>query len=321
MRRAVWLLAIAVEAGAAVGAGSGVGAGGAIEANSAAAGGQKVAPEGVVRADRTSPFGRVVVTDYPSSGLRCLEFPPGRVLQSCMDLVAPNRLVLGYTRTMLAALALRPAASRVLVLGLGGGSLTRVLQHYFPRITQDAVDLDPAVVALARESFGVREGPNTRLVVADARAFLAASRTRYDIILVDAFGPDEAPFHLTTHEFFTLVRTRLRPGGVVAVNLWGPPANPEYRAQRATIASVFPHSSVLVTGGAAPFEGLRTAAQSGTAPGLGAATTELDLAVTTNRIVFGALRPLPDREAWAAQAATLVREHGLDFDLAALVRE
>lgn len=134
-------------------------------------------------------------------------------------------------------------------------------------------------------------------------------------------APTRPPFHLTTREFFALVRTRLRPGGVVAVNLWGPPANTKDRAQRATIGSVFRYSSLLVTGGAVPFEGLGTAAQAGTGSGLGTAMAELDLAVTTNRIVFGALRPLPDREAWAAQATTLVREHGLDFDLAALVRE
>ena len=107
----------------------------------------------VVRADRTSPYGRVRVTDYSTTGLRCLEFPPGRALQSCMQIDDPTRLVLPYTRAMAATLVVPRRLQRLLQVGLGGGSLVRWVQRYLPGLRQDVVEIDPVVVDVARELF------------------------------------------------------------------------------------------------------------------------------------------------------------------------
>ena len=54
---------------------------------------------------------------------------------------------------------------------------------------------------------------------ADARPFLRSTDERYDLIVVDAYHQPYVPFYLATREFFALVRERLAPGGIVALNV------------------------------------------------------------------------------------------------------
>jgi spermidine synthase len=278
----------------------------AILALMAVAPGAGAAGPEVVRADRTSPYGRVKVSDYPSTGLRCLEFPPGRALQSCMQISDPTRLVFPYTRAMAATLAVPQHLQRLLQVGLGGGSLVRWVQRYLPGLRQDVVEIDPVVVDVARELFFVEDGRRLSITVMDGRAFLAGAAASYDLIWLDAYGPDSVPTHLTTVEFFRLVRARLAPGGAVAANLWGPGVNPRYHSQVRAIQEVFPETYVLAE---------HLPGQTG--------TTGTDQAEAAGgcRIVVGSLGPRLGAAPWAAAAATLQQRRGLDLDLAALVRE
>ena len=75
----------------------------------------------------------------------------------------------------------------------------------------------------------------------DARPFLRRTHARYDLILVDAYRPPYVPFYLATREFFQLVRSRLRPGGVVAVNVETVPDDHRLaEGLGGTMATVFP---------------------------------------------------------------------------------
>jgi spermidine synthase len=86
-------------------------------------------------------------------------------------------------------------------------------------VETDVVDIDPAVVEMARRHFGLDEGLNVH--VADARRFLLTTRERYDYIVLDVFNGDTTPAHLLSVEAMRLLRERLREGGVLAVNLIG----------------------------------------------------------------------------------------------------
>jgi spermidine synthase len=126
----------------------------------------------------------------------------------------------------LVAPSLLPApAARVAILGNAGGTTARAFGKYFPRARIDGVELDPKVTEAGRRFLGL--GDNPRLVVhtADARPFLRTSDARYDLILVDAYRQPYVPFYLATREFFRLVRDRLRPGGVVALNVAAVPGD------------------------------------------------------------------------------------------------
>ncbi len=135
---------------------------------------------------------------------------------------------------------------RALVLGLGGGASVRALRSADPHAEIDAVEIDPLVVTVAAEQFGVEPGPMLRLHTRDARRFLAATSDAYDVIQSDLFrgGPD-IPAHLATCEFFELARERLRPGGVLMVNVFDlSPGRPLLSSVAATLARAFP--TVLV---------------------------------------------------------------------------
>ena len=134
----------------------------------------------------------------------------------------------------------RPAA-RVAILGNAGGTTARAFGVYYPQARIDGVEIDPAVSAAGRRYFGLGDNPRLTVVTADARPFLRTTRRRYDLILIDAYRQPYVPFYLATREFFDLCRTRLRPGGVVALNVSTVPGDDRLaRAIAGTLATEFP---------------------------------------------------------------------------------
>lgn len=152
------------------------------------------------------------------------------LLQSRIDLQAPDRLELRYSRAMFASFLFRDPQERVLIVGLGGGGMVRFLNAAAPATQVDVVEIDPEVVAIAADYFGTRNGPRTTIHRADAFVYLREpDGPKYDVIYMDAFlrPPAEAPEalkekaqRLKTADFLREVRGRLAdPGGLVAFNL------------------------------------------------------------------------------------------------------
>jgi spermidine synthase len=131
----------------------------------------------------------------------------------------PAWLFLPYSQLMVSSLALASEPKRGLILGHGGGSLAKWLARHWPALELDIVEFDPTVVRMAEEFFDYHPPANHHVSVKDGRAFLHGTDRTYDVMWIDAFARDMIPFHLTTVEFFSLVRTHLNPDGVVAVNL------------------------------------------------------------------------------------------------------
>lgn len=175
--------------------------------------------------------------------------------QSGMYLDDPLRARFEYTDYLLLPFALRPDASRALLVGLGGGSVVKKLLAYRPELRLDVAELDPVVVDLARTYFGVPDNPRLQIRVEDGRRFLDRAGTDYDVILLDAYYADAIPFHLTTREFLSSVRDRLTGGGMVAANLIGALEGPRsalLRSMARTFAAVFPEVYLFPAGGRRP---------------------------------------------------------------------
>ena len=137
----------------------------------------------------------------------------GRVMeQSAMDLLRPERLVFGYERLMLAAFALVPEPASALLLGLGGGAMSRHLQAYLPDCAVTVVERDPVVRSLARRYFRVTRP----VVMADAGEVVAAARRAFDVVLVDLYDGGGAAE--TRARFWKDCLRALRPGGALGVN-------------------------------------------------------------------------------------------------------
>ena len=166
---------------------------------------------------KESNYHRVTVAD--DFDPRYLRFDNS--FQSGMYLQRPFATRFRYSDYFDLGLAYNPGARSVLFVGLGGGSAPKRMWRDFRGVQIDAVEIDPVVRDVAFRYFALPRSPRLRVTVEDGRRFLAASERRWDVIALDAFYSDSIPFHLTTREFLELVRSRLRPGGVVVANMIG----------------------------------------------------------------------------------------------------
>ncbi|AOW13872.1 hypothetical protein LPB72_01315 [Hydrogenophaga crassostreae] len=141
-------------------------------------------------------------------------------IQSAMDLRDPDRLVLGYTRLMMAFLLFQPQPQHILMIGLGGGSLPKFCHQHLPGSDITVVEIDPAVIAL-REQFDIPpDQADFRIVQADGADFVAAvDDQRFNVILVDGFEAEQMAPVLGTQNFYDHCQRLLRPGGVMLCNL------------------------------------------------------------------------------------------------------
>jgi len=173
--------------------------------------------------------------------IRCMKFgrnTGGR--QTCQSRSDPDRMVFDYTRMMMAALYLNPSPQRILVIGLGGGTLPGALQKLLPAANIDVAEIDPAVVRVAGKYFGFAPGPRTSVFEEDGRVFakrMAKQGIRYDLIMLDAFDHEYIPEHMLTREFLQEIKALLTPDGVLAANTFA--TSKLYDFESATYFSVF----------------------------------------------------------------------------------
>lgn len=175
-----------------------------------------------------------------ADGKRRLELNEGLAVHSVF---APGKWLTGnyWDEFLVLPLAARATPPRsVAILGNAAGTTARAYGHYFPDTRVDGVELDGALSEVGRELFDLR-GPRLHLHTEDARTFLRVADRRWDAVFVDAYRQPYVPFHLSTREFFSLVRARLEPGGVVLVNVGHPEQSDELeRVLSATLRDVFP---------------------------------------------------------------------------------
>ncbi|QCB47916.1 fused MFS/spermidine synthase [Hydrogenophaga sp. PAMC20947] len=141
-------------------------------------------------------------------------------IQSAMDLRDPDRLVLSYTRLMMAFLLFQPQPQHILMIGLGGGSLPKFCHQHLPGSDITVVEIDPEVIAL-RDQFEIpSDQSGFRVVWADGADFVAVvDDQRFNVILVDGFEAEQMAPALGTQSFYHHCQRLLRHGGVVLCNL------------------------------------------------------------------------------------------------------
>jgi spermidine synthase len=173
-----------------------------------------------------------------------------RTLQSAMTLKDPTALRLIYSRYTSLGFTFRADAKKMLLIGLGGGSIPKKLNKEFPNMEIDAVEIDPEVIKLAKDHFNIKEGKQLRLHAQDGRLFLTRTQTQYDVIMLDAYFTDAMPFHLATKQFFELAQKKLTPNGIVVANLISAVTGPSGKIARAfarTLRQVYPQTYIFAS--------------------------------------------------------------------------
>ena len=159
-------------------------------------------------------------------------------IHSMINLTDPDDMPVPYTQLMTAGLLYPEATKQILMIGLGAGSVSTYLARAMPDAQIDVVELDPGVISVAKQYFGVRETDRLRIIESDGRVYLARHKALYDLILLDAFRELGVPFHLLTKEFYTLVKEHLAPSGAVSTNVTG--GTKLYSSTLVTLRAVFP---------------------------------------------------------------------------------
>lgn len=171
-----------------------------------------------------------------------------RGVQSTMFRHDPYALALGYTRTMMGFLLLRPAPRRISMIGLGGGSLAKYCYRHLPETAITAVEINPEVIALRDRFHLPPDDERFRVVCADGAQFVTGTDHRPDVLLVDAFNADGLPAELGSTTFYEACRRRLSDDGMMVANLVTD--EPDFQRYLRALREVFANAVAL-----APSEG------------------------------------------------------------------
>jgi spermidine synthase len=140
------------------------------------------------------------------------------VRHTVFDRRTPHLPGLEYARNTLAAMAFCSSARSCLVLGLGGGSIPRMLVAACPTMEVTVVEIDPAIVDLAARHFHVDALPRCVVLREDAADYVKRRESRFGIVIVDTYFDDRFPGQCMTREFIENAGACLHDGGVLVIN-------------------------------------------------------------------------------------------------------
>ncbi|PKN89616.1 MAG: hypothetical protein CVU45_06740 [Chloroflexi bacterium HGW-Chloroflexi-7] len=106
----------------------------------------------------------------------------------------------------------------IAIIGLAAGTTARDAAVVFPNAVIDGIEIDPKIVEVGREYFDMND-PNLNVIIQDGRWGIQNSTKKYDIISVDAYRPPYIPWHMTTQEFFQILKDHLKDNGVMVINI------------------------------------------------------------------------------------------------------
>ncbi len=196
--------------------------------------------------------------------------------QSCRFLDDYDKLVFPYAKMVLSSLLVQDNPQRILIVGLGGGTLVHTYSTLFPQAEIIIAEIDEAVVRVAKDYFDSTETDKIKIATEDARVYVKRAGIRkeqFDLIILDAFNGEYIPEHLMTAEFLQEVKALLPTNGMVVSNTFS--TSRLYAAESATYAQVF-----------GKFFNVRQAG-------------------TGNRIIIASMQPLPEAATLAQRATTL----------------
>lgn len=187
-----------------------------------------------------SLYRNILVED--KGDLRCLKFnvKSTNTQQSCFLKSQPQQLVFNYTKLLMTSLLIMPEPKRILIIGLGGGTMSNTLAQLYPQSQIDNVEIDEAVIKVARDYFGFFENNQIKTYNQDGRIYIKRAllkKQQYDWIILDAFNGDYIPEHLMTKEFLQEAKALLSENGVLSANTFS--LSELYAHESATYKAVF----------------------------------------------------------------------------------
>lgn len=111
--------------------------------------------------------------------------------------------------------------NNILVLGLGGGTVAKLLRKKYPEAKITGIDIDPVIIELGKKYLGL-DGVDVKIEVCDALGFLTNRQSlitnRFDLVIVDLYNGDKFPEKFEMEYFSKLVKSYLTNNGISIFN-------------------------------------------------------------------------------------------------------
>ncbi len=188
-----------------------------------------------------SLYRNIIVTE--DSTRRCLRFTITRRTgqnQSCRFLENPQELVFPYAKMTLSSLLVQDDPQRILIIGLGGGTLPEVYHSLFPEAEIIISEIDEAVLSVAEDFFQFEQTDKIKVDIGDGRVYVKRAGLRnetFDLVIIDAFNGEYIPEHLMTEEFLEEIKLLLPEDGMLVSNTFS--TSRLYDAESQTYQNVF----------------------------------------------------------------------------------
>ncbi|WP_455202081.1 fused MFS/spermidine synthase [Kaarinaea lacus] len=162
-------------------------------------------------------YGTLKVVDSKTSDSHSRFMMIDSLIQGGMDM--KNGLSIYYYNYYLQFIPymLHPTGTDCLIIGVGAGLVPSWYEQN--GVTCDVVDIDQKVIQLAQEYFNFNS--KGTVIAEDGRYYLTSSKKQYDFLVMDAFNGDLTPAHLLSQEALASAKARLKPEGVLAINIIG----------------------------------------------------------------------------------------------------
>jgi len=181
-------------------------------------------------------FSKIAVEVSERDNIRSMHIG-SKTVQSSMSLKNHNRLVLNYTKVIVLCLIFNPAPSKVLFLGLGGGSLQKFFFQYCEKTFLRTLEINPQVIQVARSFFYLPDSERSEIISDDGVDYLSNKKGTYDIIISDAFDDEGLPDAFREEQYYELCHSRLTKKGIFIINLWG--SDPKSKTYIKKIKKIF----------------------------------------------------------------------------------
>jgi len=159
-----------------------------------------------------------------SGGVRALHFGT-YPRQSSMLTDAPNELHSKYIRAMMAWLLFKEQPENVLMIGVGGGLLSKYLLFQFPECQIKAIEFRQAIIKIARRFFALPLNPRLKVKIGDGAHYIKQQSQKlaeqHDLIIIDAFDDEGMADTMQGISLFSACKELLTDQGLLVINLWG----------------------------------------------------------------------------------------------------
>ena len=165
-----------------------------------------------------------IIEIIDQDGVRALHFG-SHARQSTMLIDKPNQLHSLYPRAMMALLLFNESPKDVLMVGLGGGTITKFFLHEFADCKIKVIEYRNSVLKIARSHFGLPLDPRLKVKIGCGGDYVSTQskkiEEKHDVIIIDAFDQDGMADEVSSESFFDGCRTLLKDDGMLVINLWG----------------------------------------------------------------------------------------------------